>query len=60
MNDTQNTMDIKIVEFIEGAKQSEGITVIIDVFRAFSVECCKLGDLQNGSSFYRKNEERAS
>ena len=39
MNDTQNTMDIKIVEFIEGAKQAEGITVIIDVFRAFSVEC---------------------
>ena len=32
-------MDIKIVELIEGAKQAEGITVIIDVFRAFSVEC---------------------
>ncbi|MBQ6395546.1 MAG: 2-phosphosulfolactate phosphatase [Atopobiaceae bacterium] len=32
-------MDIQILELIEGAKQSRGITVIIDVFRAFSLEC---------------------
>lgn len=32
-------MDIKILELIEGAKQAEGVTVIIDVFRAFSLEC---------------------
>ena len=32
-------MNIEISEFIEGAKQSRGLTVIIDVFRAFSVEC---------------------
>jgi 2-phosphosulfolactate phosphatase len=32
-------MDIKILEFAEGAKEARGITVIIDVFRAFSVAC---------------------
>lgn len=32
-------MDIEILEFTEGAKKARGITVIIDVFRAFSVEC---------------------
>lgn len=32
-------MDIRILELIEGAKQAEGLTVIIDVFRAFSLEC---------------------
>jgi 2-phosphosulfolactate phosphatase len=32
-------MKIEIVEFTEGAKIAEGVTVIIDVFRAFSVEC---------------------
>lgn len=31
--------DIKILHLIEGAKQAEGLTVIIDVFRAFSLEC---------------------
>ena len=31
-------MNIKILHMIEGAKQASGITVIIDVFRAFSVE----------------------
>ncbi len=33
------TGDIKILRLIEGAKQAEGLTVIIDVFRAFSLEC---------------------
>ncbi|MBK9390188.1 MAG: 2-phosphosulfolactate phosphatase [Bacteroidetes bacterium] len=32
-------MRIEITEFVEGAKKAEGLTVIIDVFRAFSVEC---------------------
>lgn len=32
-------MDIRILEFVDGAKQAEGVTVVIDVFRAFSVEC---------------------
>ena len=32
-------MKINILHLIEGAKQAEGLTVIIDVFRAFSLEC---------------------
>jgi len=32
-------MKIKILEFVEGARKAKGITVIIDVFRAFSVAC---------------------
>ena len=31
-------MDIKILQLIEGAKAASGVTVIIDVFRAFSLE----------------------
>ena len=30
---------INILHLIEGAKQAEGVAVIIDVFRAFSLEC---------------------
>ena len=33
------TNRINILHLIEGAKQAEGLTVIIDVFRAFSLEC---------------------
>lgn len=32
-------MKIEILEFAEGAKKATGVTVIIDVFRAFSVAC---------------------
>jgi 2-phosphosulfolactate phosphatase len=32
-------MDIIIKEFIQGAREAEGLTVIIDVFRAFSTAC---------------------
>lgn len=32
-------MKIRILKTIEGAKEAEGLTVIIDVFRAFSLEC---------------------
>lgn len=31
--------DINILHLLEGAKQAKGLTVIIDVFRAFSLEC---------------------
>ena len=31
-------MDINVLELIDGAKQAKGLTVIIDVFRAFSLE----------------------
>ncbi|MBQ4630612.1 MAG: 2-phosphosulfolactate phosphatase [Clostridia bacterium] len=31
-------MNIKILQLIEGAKQAKGLTVVIDVFRAMSVE----------------------
>ncbi|MBO4688659.1 MAG: 2-phosphosulfolactate phosphatase [Clostridiales bacterium] len=32
-------MDCRILHLLEGAKEATGIAVIIDVFRAFSVEC---------------------
>lgn len=32
-------MKVSILQLIEGARQAEGLTVIIDVFRAFSLEC---------------------
>jgi len=32
-------MDIKILHMIAGAKEAKGLAVIIDVFRAFSLEC---------------------
>ncbi|MGA2406219.1 MAG: 2-phosphosulfolactate phosphatase [Bacteroidales bacterium] len=32
-------MKIEILEFVEGARKAQGVTVIIDVFRAFSVDC---------------------
>lgn len=31
--------NVNILHLIEGAKQAKGLTVIIDVFRAFSLEC---------------------
>ncbi len=32
-------MDIQILQLLEGARQARGLTVIIDVLRAFSLEC---------------------
>ena len=32
-------MEIQILQLIEGARAAQGLTVIIDVFRAFSVAC---------------------
>lgn len=32
-------MDIKILQLLEGAQEASGLTVVIDVFRAFSTAC---------------------
>jgi 2-phosphosulfolactate phosphatase len=32
-------MDIRVLDLIEGAREARGLTVVIDVFRAFSVAC---------------------
>ncbi len=32
-------MEVNILQLLEGARQAEGLTVIIDVFRAFSTAC---------------------
>ena len=34
-----SSINIKITQLIDGAKKAEGLTVIIDVFRAFTVAC---------------------
>jgi len=36
-------MEIKILQLLEGAQNSRGLTVIIDVFRAFSTACYAFG-----------------
>ncbi len=36
-------MGIKILQLLEGARQARGLTVIIDVFRAFSTACYAAG-----------------
>ncbi len=33
-------LEIKILELLEGARRARGLTVVIDVFRAFSLEAC--------------------
>ena len=35
----KTTMNIEILQLLDGARQAKGLTVIIDVFRAFSLEC---------------------
>ncbi len=40
-------MTIEILQLLEGAKQAKGLTVIIDVFRAFSTACYAF---ENGAS----------
>jgi len=32
-------MDIEMLHLVDGARQATGLTVIIDVFRAFSTSC---------------------
>lgn len=36
-------MDVKILQLLDGAQKSRGLTVIIDVFRAFSTACYAFG-----------------
>lgn len=36
-------MEVKILQLLEGARKSKGLTVIIDVFRAFSTACYAFG-----------------
>lgn len=60
-------MNIKILQLIEGAKQARGITVIIDVFRAFTVEpylinngvkkLIPVGDKQIAYDYKEKNKD---
>ena len=59
-------MDIKILHMVEGAKSATGITVIIDVFRAFTVEVylmnngakklIPVGDMQIAYDYKEKDE----
>ena len=37
-------MDIEILQLLEGAEKAQGLTVIIDVFRAFSTACYAFGN----------------
>jgi len=37
-------MQIEILQLLEGAKKAQGLTVIIDVFRAFSTACYAFGN----------------
>ncbi|MGE7225747.1 2-phosphosulfolactate phosphatase [Paenibacillus sp. PDC88] len=60
-------MEINIYQFIEGARKAKGLTVIIDVFRAFSVACyvkdngvkdlIPVGDLETAYRLKKKNPE---
>lgn len=59
-------MDVKILHMIEGAKEATGITVIIDVFRAFTVEVYlmnnnadklfPIGDMNIAYNYREKND----
>ena len=61
-------MDIRILELIGGAKLAEGLTVVIDVFRAFSLECylfargakeiLPVGDINEAFALKREDENR--
>lgn len=58
-------MEIRILQLLDGAKDASGLTVIIDVFRAFSTECYAfgsgalkifpIGDIQLAYEIKRKN-----
>ena len=53
-------MNIKILHMVEGAKSATGITVIIDVFRAFTVEAYLMNNgeiLKHGSTEELINDE---
>ncbi len=60
-------MQIQILDLIEGAKEATGLTVIIDVFRAFSLNCylfdngaeliIPVGDIEEAYRLKRENPE---
>jgi len=60
-------MTVKILQLLDGAKQASGLTVIIDVFRAFSVEAyffskgvdsiLPIGDSEEAYRLKRENPE---
>ena len=60
-------MDVQILHLIEGAKQAKGLTVIIDVFRAFTVEAylmrnhakkiIPVGDVQTAFDYRAKHPD---
>lgn len=60
-------MEIEILQLLEGARKAQGLTVIIDVFRAFSTACYAfgngiqriypVGDLQAAYQLKRQNPE---
>lgn len=60
-------MNIKILQLIEGARQATGLAVIIDVFRAFTVEAylvnnnvnklITVGDMQIAYKYKEKNKD---
>ena len=60
-------MNIQILQLLEGAKKAEGLTVIIDVFRAFSTACyafdigakkiIPVGDIEISYQLKEKNPE---
>lgn len=37
-------MEIEVLQLLEGAKKAQGLTIIIDVFRAFSTACYAFGN----------------
>ena len=56
-------MNIRVLQLIEGARQARGLTVIIDVFRAYSVEAyllhrgaAKIIPLADADAAYRLKE----
>ena len=60
-------MEIEILQLLEGARKAQGLTVIIDVFRAFSTACYAfgygvqriypVGDLKQAYKLKRQNPE---
>ena len=60
-------MNIKVLHMIEGAKAATGVTVIIDVFRAFTVEAylmnngakkvIPVGDIEIAYNYKKANPE---
>lgn len=60
-------MKIQIIQYIEGAKKAEGLTIVIDVFRAFTVGCyvinngakeiIAVGEVETAYQIQRENPE---